>query len=241
MVNILIVEDELIIAEDLREILEGFGYCVVAVANNAEKAIQFFDKHTPDIVIMDIMLNDVMDGVQVAELIKKKREVAIIFLTSHVDKLTVERAKIVKPQAYISKPFNEKSIYAAIEIAMTNFISSQKPTVSAVPSSQVAKDSFFVRDRGMLRKVKFDDIIWLEADGNYTLLHIKDQKLALRTTLKEVEQQLPAELFIRIHKSFLINISKVTAVGGQKVQLEQVELPVGRAFMAGLMDKINVF
>ena len=103
-IKILIVEDELIIAEDIRLQLVKLGYQVTGVAKDFGAALTLLEKDTPDLLLVDIVLKGERDGIELAEFVKEQYDLPVIFLTSHADKLTVERAKKVNPEGYLLKP-----------------------------------------------------------------------------------------------------------------------------------------
>jgi CheY-like chemotaxis protein len=121
-IRILIVEDELVIAEDLKMQLESLGYSVTGIAKTYEKALTLLGENTPDLMLVDIKLKGEKDGIELAEKIKRTCDFPLIFLTSHSDSNTVERAKRVHPDGYLVKPFEAKDLYTSIEIAFANYI-----------------------------------------------------------------------------------------------------------------------
>ena len=106
-IQILIVEDDGIIAKDIQNTLEGLGYAVAAITSNAEGAIEKAAETQPDLVLMDIMLEGDMDGVEAAEQIRDRFGIPVVYLTAHADEKTLHRAKTTGPYGYILKPFNE--------------------------------------------------------------------------------------------------------------------------------------
>lgn len=118
--SILVVEDEPLIAEDISGQLLENGFNVLAIANNAEEALGCVQKDWPDAILLDINLGDGMDGVELASVIKSKRDIPIVFLTSHADKATLDRAKQTIPAGYLLKPFDGKDIMTSLEIAIFN-------------------------------------------------------------------------------------------------------------------------
>jgi len=118
--NVLIVEDEWIIALDIKRHLSKLGYSVVGIANCAEKAMEFFTETRPDLVLMDIYIQGEKNGIEVAELLKQQFPIPIIFLTAHADDSTVKQAAFTRPQGYIIKPFEEQDLSVAIQIALAN-------------------------------------------------------------------------------------------------------------------------
>ncbi|MCC5639741.1 response regulator [Nostoc sp. CHAB 5844] len=117
--NILVVEDESIVAKDLQNRLRKFGYTVPAIASSGQEAINKAVEISPDLVLMDIRLKGQMDGIQAAEEIHKHLDIPIIYLTAYADEHTLERAKITEPFGYLLKPFKERELQTNIEIALT--------------------------------------------------------------------------------------------------------------------------
>ena len=116
--RILIVEDEFIIAEDLKLTLQNFGHEVVSIVSSGEKAIDYADKFTPDIIFMDILLDGEINGIDAAIKIREKYTIPIIFCSAYIDKVTQKETTQVKPGFFISKPVEESKI----KIALSNFI-----------------------------------------------------------------------------------------------------------------------
>ncbi len=117
-VKLLIVEDEEIVAFDIEDILKSLGYEVSAIVASGEEAIAFCTTIKPDLVLMDIMLKGDMDGTQAAEEIKKNFNIPVIYLTAYGDTKTLDRAKTTEPFGYLVKPFEERELHTAIEIAL---------------------------------------------------------------------------------------------------------------------------
>jgi diguanylate cyclase (GGDEF)-like protein/PAS domain S-box-containing protein len=116
--RVLIVEDEKIIALDLRKRLESFGFDIVGTATTGPDAIELTGTLRPDIILMDIMLSEEMDGIEAATSIKERYGVPVIFLTAYADEKTLERAREAEPFGYILKPFKERELYSTINIAL---------------------------------------------------------------------------------------------------------------------------
>jgi len=116
--RILVVEDEGIIAEDLRMGLEEMGYDVVAVASTGEDAVREAQERRPDLVLMDVVLHGDMDGIEAAERIHARLNIPVIYLTAYSDEKILERAKIAEPFGYMIKPIRERDLYSTIEMAL---------------------------------------------------------------------------------------------------------------------------
>lgn len=116
--QILIVEDESIVALDIKMRISSIGFAVVGIASTGEEAIQLARKTRPDLILMDIKLKGVMDGIEAAGQIRSERDVPVIFLTAFDDESTLQRARITAPSAYILKPFEDRELAIAIDIAL---------------------------------------------------------------------------------------------------------------------------
>lgn len=116
-IKILVVEDESIVAMDIESRLRSHGYST-SVAYSGKGAVKKAEEVMPDLILMDIMLNDEIDGIQAAEQIKSSFDVPIVYLTAYSDPNTLQRAKITQPFGYIIKPFSERELHIAIEIAI---------------------------------------------------------------------------------------------------------------------------
>lgn len=115
--KLLIVEDERIIAEDIRRIVHNLGYEVLDIVSSGEKALSVVDNTAPDLVLMDIHLDGKMSGIETAEQIYKSHQSPVVYLTAYADEMTLLKAKISEPFGYILKPFDEKELHATIEMA----------------------------------------------------------------------------------------------------------------------------
>lgn len=116
--QILVAEDESIVAEDIKKSLQNMGYVVPSVVSSGEKAVEEVMKNSPDLVLMDIVLKGEMDGIEAAWQIRSRFDIPVVYLTAYSDEKTLERAKITEPFGYIIKPFKERELCINIEIAL---------------------------------------------------------------------------------------------------------------------------
>ena len=117
--KILIVEDEIIIAIDLKIRLEDLGYYVPGIAVNGRDAIKKTGEKNPDIILMDILLNGDKDGIEVAQQIRNQYNIPIIYLTGNQNDSVIERAETTEPYGYINKPFDNNEIENAIQLSVS--------------------------------------------------------------------------------------------------------------------------
>jgi two-component system cell cycle sensor histidine kinase/response regulator CckA len=117
--SIMVVEDEILIAQDIRRILTGFGYDVLPLVATGSDALSAAEARSPDLVLMDIKLKGPMDGIETAARLQEKHRTAIVYLTSHSDETTLARAKQTNPFGYILKPFTDRELRMCIEVALS--------------------------------------------------------------------------------------------------------------------------
>jgi PAS domain S-box-containing protein len=121
MVRIVVVEDEGVVALDIKRHLENFGYQVMGIHSSGEEALERLPEEEPTLILMDIRLQGEMDGLETAELIKQRYGIPVILLTAYADERTLERAKGIEPFGYIIKPFKERELRTAIEMALYRY------------------------------------------------------------------------------------------------------------------------
>ena len=139
-IKILVVEDEVIVAEDIGFRLKKLGYIVTATVASGEEAIEKVAENRPDLVLMDIVLKGDMDGVTAAEKIRNRVDIPTVFLTAYADDKTLQRAKLTNPFGYIIKPFQQNDLRVAIEIALHRHEIETKMR-EALKISEIAKES----------------------------------------------------------------------------------------------------
>ncbi len=233
--KIYIVEDEPIIAETIKTALEKEGYTIIGMTDNAKEALFDVQELQPDLLLVDITLEGALDGIDMISHLKKKTEIPFIYLTSHSDDITLVRAKQTQPSGYIVKPFNEKNLKSNIELALYKY-SIQKQSIS----SNESHNSFFVKNKGELIKIEVDDILYLEAFDNYCNLYTSNQKHLISHTLKSVEEKLPTHKFLRVHRSFVVNISKIKSIQEGYIFIDKNKIPISTSNKDELMKNINL-
>lgn len=237
--RVLVVEDEFIIAEDISETLRHLGYQVAGNATGYNEAIKLLDTQNPDIVLVDINLGEKKDGIDVGTAIREKYQLPFIFITSHADKTTVDRAKHLKPNGYLVKPFDKNDLYTAIEIALASFLKKPQEQAAETEPSEI-KDAIFIKDGTSFIKIKYEDIWLLKSEANYVSIQTAQKKHLIRKTLKEFAATLPPEIFMQVYKSYIINLSYVESVHSDHVVVKKQEVPIGREFKEAFFKKVNL-
>jgi DNA-binding LytR/AlgR family response regulator len=244
--KILIVEDEIFVAERIANDLVDFGYTITDNVSNSNDALKAFRKRLPDLVLMDINLKgSELDGIQLAHEYNQIAQVPIIFLTGIGGKETVERAKEVNPAYYLVKPYNSTQLQIALDFAISNFVNQQQAQVEHslqfhTPPPCVfysAKDSFFTKIEKKLFRIDIADLIYVkgESPGSYIRIVTEQQgKLIQSLGLKSFTEQVQHNSLLRINRSYVVNIHKIVAFDKARVFVEvngqQKEIPIGTTY-----------
>lgn len=234
--QILIVEDEPIIADDLAYTLEELGYGVTGIAHDARDAITHIALQKPDLVLLDINLEGDADGIDVAGKLHSEFRIPFIFLTSLADKSTLDRAKVTEPSGYLVKPVNENDLRTSLEVALYNFNQRQGTQQNA---NFILRDAIFIKDHYRLIKVAIRDILFAEASNNYCFIHTEKKKYVLSITLKLVAQRLEEWQFLRIHRTYMINPLHIEEVSDRSVVIAGQKLPISRKYYDGFMKELQ--
>ncbi len=246
-VKILVVEDESIVAKDIQNSLKKLGYQVPTTVSSAEKAIEEIEENKPDLILMDIMLKGQMSGIEAANVIKERFGIPLIFLTAYADDNTLSKAKITEPYGYIIKPFKEKELQTTIEMAMykhekDEVIKKERDLYHSIIENKESKDSIFVRADYRLNKINFDDIFYVEALKDYVVINTFDNSYTTHTTMKEMVRILPTKDFVRIHRSFIVNLNKIFSIKYPDLVIEgkMKVLPIGGLYRKELYSRLNL-
>jgi two-component system, LytTR family, response regulator LytT len=244
-VKILILEDQLIIAEDTADMLRNEGYEIVGIATDYDEAIALLQEHKPDFAILDITIKGEKKGTEVGQFINQHSPIPFIYLTSHSDRDTLNDVKQTNPLAFLMKPFLRKNLLATIEIAIHNYAEQKQAQKSEdkpaeMENSAVINDHFLFKDGHKYVKLHFSDILYFKSDGNYAELKTPAKKYLLRTTMKKVQEQLPQQQFLRCHKQYIINVSKVLELNSSEALVANEYIPIGREYKDELMSNIGL-
>ena len=244
-VNILIVEDEGIVAKDIRNCLEKLGYNVVGIANNGIDALKLVEEKSPRLVLMDIMLKGDMSGIDVAEKVKSEFDIPIIYLTAYADESTLKKAKVTEPHGYIIKPFKEVDIQTSIEIALFKHgkeseIRKERDFLYSVVDKEADQGMIFVKSNSRLVKLKTDDIYFVEALKDYVVINTLASKYTIHSTMKDIQKKLPEKEFMRVHRSYIVRLDKIAQIEHSNLILEdnKKSIPIGGSYKDDLGKKL---
>lgn len=238
-IKILIIEDDLIIAKDLKENLFEMGYTQVIVASECEAAAQLYNEYEPDLCLVDVKLQgSKLDGIQLVHREKMSDRCLVIYLTSFIDDQTRKRAKATNPSAYLVKPSNKIQIDLAIDMAM-NIKENAKPNHQSYDIDKLSILNF------MFLKVKYDDydryekfsyheITYLKSEGSYTDIYCGTKKPVVCYNLKRTLELIKQSTYVRCHRSFAVNVHHIESFDNNHLYVannqEIIKVPIGESF-----------
>ncbi|TLP77594.1 LytR/AlgR family response regulator transcription factor [Maribacter sp. ACAM166] len=248
-IKILIVEDNVIIADDMQSMLEEIGYEIVDNVIVYEQAVEVLKTQQVDLVLIDIILASDKTGIDLGKHIRENYDIPFIFVTSNSDRATVENAKTVKPNGYLVKPFEQQDLYTSIEIALSNFIygkqnvakglSSEVVEKDVPMSNSVLKDSIFVKKQHLYYRIQFGDIQFIKADNVYLEVNTVDKKFLVRSPLKDYLEKLPQNKFYRAHKSYIVNVDHIDAINSKDIMINNTLIPISKDFKEFIISAMN--
>lgn len=240
-VKILVVEDEIVIADNICDTLEELGYEVLEPAINYTEAVEILQEEQPDLAMLDIQLAGSKDGIDLAWKIKEDFDIPFIFLTSNADPRTVDRTKKLNPPAFLVKPFNGDDLYTSIELALYNHYGEQRPPEDEKDMAQVIiKDALFVKTKNLFQKVRFEDILFIKAEHVYIELNVQNnKKYLIRNSMNAFCERMPEDFF-RVHRSYAINMQHLDAINSSYVIVGDEQIPIGKNYREELISKVRI-
>lgn len=239
--RITIVEDEMITAESIKDMLEDLGYEVTGIYIRATKALEAIVRDKPDFALLDINLKGEETGIWLAEQLRKDHNIPYVFLTSYGDKATIEKATETNPYGYLLKPIEKQHLFASIEVAIKKFGEINNTQASSDFEGTILKDSLFVKDEYLYVKVQFQDIHYIKSNGNYLEVNTESKKHLIKGTMGSFVDTLPKNMFYQSHRSYVLNIEKIDAFGGNYVKMGSSEVPIAAANKDELMNHLNLY
>ncbi|MFB2120233.1 LytR/AlgR family response regulator transcription factor [Parapedobacter sp. 2B3] len=239
--NVFIVEDEDLYADQLVMLVERAGHTVCGIATNAEEALRLFEKSDADMALIDINLAGEMDGLELGKWLKRfKDDILIIFITAHyADVEYFERAKQLSAYAFLKKPIDVTDLLRTIELAF------QYNTTQADIGTQGHMHdhhTLLVKIKAKYIKIDQNDITHIAAEDKYCSIHLKDGTVYLeRISLNELNKKLSPRLFARTHRSYIVNLNNVqeTDTAEFTIKVSGHRVPLGDTYKTYFLKKFG--
>lgn len=213
-INILIIEDLKKESDPLVALLSGNGFNVVGVAQNYKDALKTFYELPIDLVIIDVFLNGVPDGITFAETISTVPGALkpFIFLTSSKDRKIFDRAKLTSPFSFLLKPFNELEVLYAIEMALEKFYDQGMALTGETKNAVISDDHLFIKKNKSLKKIFVADILYVEVEQRYCNIYTESERFVVLISLVKIAALFEKHAFIRTHRNYLVNSKMIEEI-----------------------------
>ncbi|MFY7965850.1 MAG: LytR/AlgR family response regulator transcription factor [Chitinophagaceae bacterium] len=223
--RILIIDDDVLIAEHLKSIIQSFGCSKIELAHTSKSAISMLQEFEPNIVLLDIRLEDKEEGITIGKKINEEFHIPFIYITAFSDNSIIKNALTTHPSSFITKPYKTADIFAALNLIYINN-----------PDLNKAHISFKYGNEHI--KLATTEIHLIEREGNYISIHCASKKYLLRNSIEWIVEQLPENIFVRVHRSFVVNIKLINKHTTEFVYVDNLQIPISRKTKTILMEKI---
>lgn len=219
-IKIYILEDEIITQELLKQTLEDLDFKICGMATDAETALAEIASLKPDIAILDIRIEGEKTGVWLG----KQLHIPIIYLTAFNDLETIKKAIATKPTSYLVKPFNNKDLFIAVELA-----------VSKIQN----KAQIIVKDKNRKIILSEEQILFAKKEDQYLILYLKDSEKLIRSSIKDFLEEMNSSSFLQVHRSFVINKNCVTAFNTKEIIINNSSIPISKTYAKEILEEIS--
>ena len=228
--KIMIVEDEELMSDKMEMQIEKLGHEVFAVVDNSDDALKHLEDQQPDLILMDVRIEGEYDGVELADMILKKWDIPVLFITSNHDDSTFRRISRIASEGMITKPFTDIQLQRSIGFILGKKKKEVLPENGNAISWAKDANELFIKHNKVLNRIHLDDIFYIESDGKYIQIHLVDRKFLVRMSLKEFHLKLDQKQFIQTHRKFVVNSKKINSIDLEHsvVMMDNMQVPLSR-------------
>ena len=229
MINCLIVDDEPIARKGMLEYIEQVEFLnAVAVCKNAIEASSALQKSHIDLVFLDIQ----MPKITGIDFLKNLPNPPLVIFTTAFPEYAIEGYEL-NVLDYLLKPISFERFFKAVAKAQASLNLRSKQEISQTGAY------FFIKSNQKIEKILIEDILYIEALSNYVILHTKTKKHIVYMSFKGIESQLPQNLFLKIHKSFMVAVNAIQTIDNDEMILADHVLPISKSYRSAVMDRVE--
>lgn len=228
--NCLIVDDQ----KKSRNVLKGLfeldsTLILVAECSSADQLQQLVLTEQIDLIFLSTQLHGLL-GNELAK-IPEEKQAMVIFISAACE--YTAKAFDLNVIDFLLKPFSPARFLKAVEKARRH------TRGKSMALGEKTAEFVFIRDSSIIRKLRFDEILYFEATGDYVKIVLRDQVYFIHSSLKIIEHKLPEDIFLRIHRSFIVNLGKIDTAEGKTLIINQSMVPISHAYKADLAKRMN--
>ena len=239
--GIAILEDDFFQAEGIKLSLREMGFKVAGTFDTGEGLLAYLRDASvkPYLVLVDISLAGRLSGIDVANKLSGEFKLPFIYLTSNTDPDFFEAIVNSEPSGILIKPYDNNELQLTIRLV------EQKQSLQNSESKEIEtpaeiSDIVFLKTSTAYKKVDFSEVLWVESSGNYTIVHKRNEEYTVSQNLTEFNEKLQHPAFIRVHRSYLVNINFVDAIQAKQVIVAGQEIPLSRSGRSNLKQVLKM-
>lgn len=236
-INCIAIDDEPLALDKVREYIKRIGYLnLLQTFENAIDALEFMKNNQVDLIFLDIQMEE-LTGIQMLESLT---EMPKVVLTTAYDEYALKGYELDVCD-YLLKPISFQRFLQACEKVYDQLFPLKKPDIS-IPdpnSKEAEKGYFFVKNGNITQKINFDDILFVEGMKDYLRIWTTKEKVMTLLSFKKLEEVLPSERFMRIHKSYLISLDKIDSIDRSHVKIRNESIPIGDSYRREFFERIG--
>jgi DNA-binding LytR/AlgR family response regulator len=224
--KVVIIEDELLIAETIESYLTDLNYLVVAKIKSSKYAIETLEHLDFDIALVDINIDGKEEGIDLGLYFHQVAK-PYIYLTSYSDPSTLQKVKKTQPDGFIVKPFTKRDLFSNIEVVLSRKKAPIEDQKSRIKLNDGYKQVF----------INAEDVIWIKAEGVYLEVKTKDNTILQRTSFQKIMELFPKDSIQRVHRSWAVNMKYVEEISKNSLLIQNENIPISKSYK----DKINSY
>ena len=226
--KIILIEDDPLIQIELKLLLIELGHEVVGEFDRYEQVKEKLDEFSDvDLAFIDIQLASAFDGTDVAELLQKNNPMHLVFLTSKIDERVLSKSNQLKIDDFLAKPFRTEDILICL---------------ARLPKREQIQNlnELFLKDGHSFFRITIDDFLWAKAEDNYITINSEKEKRLVLLPLKEFVSKFTNPNILQVHRSYVINVSKIESIQSSEVKIGKNAIPIGDSFKGKLFELLNI-
>jgi DNA-binding LytR/AlgR family response regulator len=235
----LVIDDEPIAIGILEDYISKVPFLELAGSyRSALKALRFVEEQPVDLIFLDIKMPD-LTGIQ---FLRSLVEQPLVIFTTAYSEFAVESYDF-QAVDYLLKPIELDRFLQAVNRALKQYLVRARPGSDRMETGEVQDydtEALLLKSGTKYHPVRFEDILYVEGAGNYSLFFTKTKKIMVLMNLKEALQKLSAGRFCRIHKSYIVNLNQIETIGKDQIKIGTINIPIGEVYRSSLLKKLKV-
>jgi two-component system, LytTR family, response regulator LytT len=217
-IRILIVDDEVLIAETLKGYLHKLGFKQIKMTHSKKETFELLSFWKPHVALLDIRMEELYDGLEIGQQFKSDYKIPFMYVTAHSDMEMTQRILKSKPDGYITKPIRINELMINLGMVIQRF-------------QEVQNEILIEFKNGYdIERIHLSELLYIKAEGNYVEIYLQSRKVVVRNTLEAILQEINNDIIVRIHRSFAVNTQKIKKRSNTEIDLGEVQLPISRSY-----------